>query len=119
MPVSAARLRPRRTNHAFHYPLSHQGLRQYSSFAPFPARRVRKGGNDSVSVPLPDRRTRRLSVPKEARVLRTRLLALAALAALFVSATPAWADDAPKADPGHTAWMLVATAFVMLMVPGL
>jgi ammonium transporter len=51
------------------------------------------------------------------------LLALAATAALFVSTLPARAADtppaSPKADPGHTAWMLVATAFVMLMVPGL
>ncbi len=53
-------------------------------------------------------------------MFRGRLLALAAIAALFVCAAPAWADDAPaKADAGDTAWMLVATAFVMLMVPGL
>ncbi len=51
--------------------------------------------------------------------------ALAAVAALFVCDLPAWAQDATgaapdkQADPGHTAWMLVATAFVMLMVPGL
>jgi ammonium transporter len=53
---------------------------------------------------------------------------LAALAALFVSTVPAWADDDLKAIKdkvdaaqvaGDTAWMLVATAFVMLMVPGL
>src|SRR6516162_10296393 len=47
------------------------------------------------------------------------------MAAFFVCNPPAWAEDAAaavsdkKADPGHTAWMLVATAFVMLMVPGL
>jgi ammonium transporter len=53
-------------------------------------------------------------------VLRGRFLPLAAVAALFICAAPAWADDTSKtADPGHTAWMLVATALVMLMVPGL
>jgi ammonium transporter len=41
------------------------------------------------------------------------------VAALFVCAAPAWAADEAKADTGDTAWMLVATAFVMLMVPGL
>jgi ammonium transporter len=66
-----------------------------------------------------------LSVPKEAVVFRRWFPALAATAALFVCNLPAWAQDAvgtaPKkeADPGHTAWMLVATALVMLMVPGL
>jgi ammonium transporter len=58
-------------------------------------------------------------VPKEVIVFRGRFLPLAAVAALFVSAAPAWAADEPKADSGDTAWMLVATAFVMLMVPGL
>jgi ammonium transporter len=58
-------------------------------------------------------------VPKEVIVLRSRFLPLAAVAALFVCAAPAWADEKPKADTGDTAWMLVATAFVMLMVPGL
>ncbi len=53
-------------------------------------------------------------------MFRRWFLPLAALTALFVTAAPAWADDAPKtADTGDTAWMLVATAFVMLMVPGL
>jgi ammonium transporter len=59
-------------------------------------------------------------------VLRRWLPALTALAVFFVCNAPAWADDvaanSPKekeADPGHTAWMLVATALVMLMVPGL
>jgi len=59
-------------------------------------------------------------------MVRRSWLVLAAAAALLVSNTPAWAQDlagsAPKAkeaDPGHTAWMLVASAFVMLMVPGL
>jgi ammonium transporter len=75
---------------------------------------------DSVSAPLPVRRARRLSVPKEAIVSRKWLLALAATTALLISTTPARAEGTAKtADPGHTAWMLVATAFVMLMVPGL
>jgi ammonium transporter len=58
------------------------------------------------------------------------LLALAAGAALFVGTVPALAQGtpgtpappapaAPTIDAGDTAWMLVASAFVMLMVPGL
>ncbi len=53
-------------------------------------------------------------------MFRGRFLPLAAVAALFVCAAPAWAADEPaKVDTGDTAWMIVATAFVMLMVPGL
>ncbi|HYZ30723.1 MAG TPA: ammonium transporter [Crenalkalicoccus sp.] len=44
----------------------------------------------------------------------------ATLAALLLTALPAWADDAPKVDTGDTAWMLSATALVLLMtIPGL
>ncbi len=44
-----------------------------------------------------------------------------ASAAALVVATPALAQaDAPKLDSGDTAWMLVATALVLMMtVPGL
>jgi ammonium transporter len=61
--------------------------------------------------------------------------ALLALALLVCAASPALADDPPsgatakpetpstseppKLDSGHTAWMLVSTGLVMLMVPGL
>jgi ammonium transporter len=52
------------------------------------------------------------------------------MAVLFVCAVPTWAADPPSppasqadlakaATAAHSAWMLVATAFVMLMVPGL
>jgi len=40
-----------------------------------------------------------------------RILSLLGLASL------AFAGDAPKLDSGNTAWMMVATAFVMLMTP--
>jgi ammonium transporter len=47
---------------------------------------------------------------------------LAALAALFLVPLVAHAEDAapaPTIDSGSTAWMMVSSAFVMLMVPGL
>jgi ammonium transporter len=50
------------------------------------------------------------------------LLGLAATAALLVTPLAARADDAPAGptiDSGSTAWMMVSSAFVMLMVPGL
>jgi ammonium transporter len=50
------------------------------------------------------------------------LLGLAATAALLVSPLAARADEAPGGpaiDSGSTAWMMVSSAFVMLMVPGL
>ena len=50
-----------------------------------------------------------------------RLRARRALAMLVVSAsTAAWAADKPKIDTGDTAWLLVATALVLMMnIPGL
>jgi Amt family ammonium transporter len=39
---------------------------------------------------------------------------------LAFGTTPAWAADAPRIDSGDTAWMLVATALVLMMtLPGL
>ncbi|MBU4319109.1 MAG: ammonium transporter [Proteobacteria bacterium] len=37
---------------------------------------------------------------------------------MFIS-QPAWADTGPAIDTGTTAWMLISTALVLLMVPGL
>ncbi len=60
------------------------------------------------------------------RTCRTRRLAsvLSATAAGVVSALPAWAQDAPAAlpviDSGDTAWVLTASALVLMMtLPGL
>ena len=45
---------------------------------------------------------------------------LAGAAAALLVAAPALADDGPKIDTGDTAWMLTATALVLMMtVPGL
>ncbi len=57
-------------------------------------------------------------MPQLIRAVRYR--AIFALA-LLVAAPPAFAQaDAPKLDSGDTAWMLVATALVLMMtVPGL
>lgn len=44
--------------------------------------------------------------------MRQKLLTLAALTPLSV-----WAAEAPKLDVGNTAWVLTATALVMLMTP--
>src|SRR5438067_13916542 len=44
---------------------------------------------------------------------------LAALAALLLLPASAWADPAPALDTGDTAWMLVSSAFVLFMTPGL
>ncbi|MGZ3323587.1 MAG: ammonia channel protein, partial [Xanthobacteraceae bacterium] len=46
---------------------------------------------------------------------------LAAVAALALAATPAWAQDAAvKIDPADTAWMISATGLVLMMtIPGL
>ena len=50
---------------------------------------------------------------------RTAQIALG-VAVLLAGATPALAQPAATADAGHTAWMLSATAFVLLMtLPGL
>ena len=50
-----------------------------------------------------------------------RLFPKAALAApLLLAAAPAWAEDAPAVNTGDTAWMLTATALVLMMtIPGL
>ena len=37
----------------------------------------------------------------------------------MLAAAPAFAADAPKVDTGNTAWLLVSSALVMLMTPGL
>ncbi|MBU4055486.1 MAG: ammonium transporter [Proteobacteria bacterium] len=45
-----------------------------------------------------------------------------ALIILFISifiSQPAWADTGPGIDTGTTAWMLISTALVLLMIPGL
>jgi Amt family ammonium transporter len=56
-------------------------------------------------------------IRKPARGLAT---AAAALPAMLFAAAPAMAQDGPKIDTGDTAWMLSATALVLLMtVPGL
>ena len=50
------------------------------------------------------------------------LCAATGLAALFigVTSTSAWAADKPAIDTGDTAWLLVATALVLMMnIPGL
>ena len=58
--------------------------------------------------------------------MRRLIVYAAVLAACLATGSAAWAQDAPaptpeppKANTGDTAWMLVSTAFVMLMVPGL
>ena len=55
------------------------------------------------------------------QILRSLRHGVIASAAALVVATPAFAQaDAPKLDSGDTAWMLVATALVLMMtVPGL
>jgi Amt family ammonium transporter len=46
--------------------------------------------------------------------------AFAAASVCLVSATPAFAQVAPKIEPADTAWMIVATALVLMMtIPGL
>lgn len=48
-----------------------------------------------------------------------KLSARMILCVLRMSVLPAYADGATKVDPGDTAWVLVCTALVMLMTPGL
>src|SRR6187431_3251662 len=44
----------------------------------------------------------------------------AVLAACFLTATPAFAADAPSLNSGDTAWMLTSAALVLMMtIPGL
>ena len=53
---------------------------------------------------------------------KNALRAASGLAALFIGATitPVWAADKPAIDTGDTAWLLVATALVLMMnIPGL
>ncbi|MBI3707549.1 MAG: ammonium transporter [Proteobacteria bacterium] len=51
--------------------------------------------------------------------MRNLIRSLPAIAALVGAAAPAWAADAPKIDSGDTAWMLAATALVLMMtIPG-
>ena len=52
---------------------------------------------------------------------RSRILAASglAIASLALLAAPALAADGTTVDPGDTAWMLMATALVMVMLPGL
>jgi ammonium transporter len=63
--------------------------------------------------------------PEEELALKRIPLLAAATAALLVTSGPVFAQDAagtpppPAIDAGDTAWMLVSTALVMLMVPGL
>jgi ammonium transporter, Amt family len=52
--------------------------------------------------------------------MKGKILAMVALLSLGLRALPAWAaGEAPKVDAGDTAWLLVSTALVMLMTPGL
>jgi ammonium transporter len=52
--------------------------------------------------------------------LKRLFVAAAALTILAVACSPVCAaDEAPKIDKGDTAWMLVSTGLVLLMVPGL
>jgi Amt family ammonium transporter len=46
-------------------------------------------------------------------------LCLSALAAMVMVASPALAEEVQKVDSGNTAWLLVSSALVMLMTPGL
>ncbi|MGE5768195.1 MAG: ammonia channel protein, partial [Bacteroidota bacterium] len=63
-------------------------------------------------------RYRNIFSPAAASVLGASVLGAAA--ALAASAVPALAQDAPAIDSGDTAWMLTATALVLLMtIPGL
>src|SRR6266850_4030293 len=62
--------------------------------------------------------------PLERRRIMRRQLTLGAIAAAIgVAAIPGMAlgatGDPPVADSGDTAWMLAATALVMIMLPGL
>ncbi|MDB4930747.1 MAG: ammonia channel protein [Myxococcaceae bacterium] len=50
---------------------------------------------------------------------RTSWPPIAALAALLLLPSVARADPAPALDTGDTAWLLVSSAFVLLMTPGL
>jgi len=50
---------------------------------------------------------------------RTSWLSLAALSAALLLPSVARADPAPAIDTGDTAWLLVSSAFVLLMTPGL
>ena len=52
------------------------------------------------------------------RILPFFLLALVAVAAIFVPAAPHFADEG-KYNPADVAWIMVATALVFLMTPGL
>lgn len=56
-------------------------------------------------------------------ILHNRRLRLAsragALALIILGALPAWAEEAGEISAGDTAWMLVSTALVLLMTPGL
>jgi ammonium transporter, Amt family len=55
-----------------------------------------------------------------ARISRGRAATFALLGALMAIAAPAFAQAAtPKADTGDTAWLLISTALVLLMTPGL
>ena len=52
--------------------------------------------------------------------MKRLFVAMAALVVFAVATSPARAADEPaKPDPGDTAWMLVSTGLVLLMVPGL
>jgi ammonium transporter len=56
----------------------------------------------------------------EVQPLKRLFVAMAALVVFAVAACPARAADEPaKPDTGDTAWMLVSTGLVLLMVPGL
>ena len=46
-------------------------------------------------------------------------LALLSAITMVIASLPAFAANTPKVDTGDTAWMLVSTALVMLMTPGL
>lgn len=56
---------------------------------------------------------------KRAAAMLLSLAAFAPLAAMAQEAAPAAAGAASKIDAGDTAWILISTALVMLMTPGL
>jgi ammonium transporter, Amt family len=60
-----------------------------------------------------------MSKPKPRSIIIFALLALLQIFALFASADTFSTEDAEGIDKADTAWMIVATAFVLFMTPGL
>ena len=52
--------------------------------------------------------------------MKKYIISIVALLGIFINTLSAQTAAAPKVDAGDTAWMIVATAFVLLMsIPGL